>query len=96
MSWSVMATGRPEAVKKAINEQFGSCLPQLAQDPHLKHEHASAALAQESIEAQLNFLIEQGAECGVKVHANGLTFAHGAVAQAQINLKVEMLPMFVG
>ena len=59
MSWSVGAAGKPAAVKKAINEQFAKCLPGLASNAALKHEHASAALAQESIESQLNFLIEK-------------------------------------
>jgi hypothetical protein len=95
MSWSVCAVGKPAAVKAAIKEQFASCLPQLAKNEALKHEHASAALAEESIEAQLNFLIESETPIAVRVEAGGSAYVSGAYRGTNHNLKVELIGGFV-
>jgi hypothetical protein len=96
MSWSVSAIGKPAAVKAAINQQFEQCLPQLAKNEALKHEHASAALAQESIEAQLNFLIDNQIPCAVRVEANGSAwFTPPSHGYTNHNMKVELVAGFV-
>ena len=74
MSWSVSAVGKPAAVKARLNEEFKRILEYLATNHELKHEHASAALAQESIEAQLNFVIENELHAAVRVAAHGSAY----------------------
>lgn len=95
MSWSVCAVGKPEAVKAAIKKQFAECLPQLARHEELKHEHASAALAEETIEAQLNFLIESETPVAVRVEACGSAYISGAYRGTNHNVKVELINGFV-
>ena len=67
MSWSVYAIGKPAAVKEYLKEQFAQLKPGLAKFPH---EHAAAALSEEIIDGQLNYLIERGITVVVKVAAN--------------------------
>jgi hypothetical protein len=68
MSWSVQAFGKPEAVKKALKGQFESAKSSTQSIPH---EHATVALTEETVEANLNFLIEKSPNTPVRVHASG-------------------------
>lgn len=95
MSWSVMAVGKPAAVKAKLAEAFASAKTSTANIPH---ECESVSLVEQIVNGQLDFLagLTKG-QPAVQVTANGSAYSTtdaAGLVQGGSQVTLDVKPLF--
>lgn len=92
MSWSVVATGKADAVKRFLASQFENCKRQTANIPH---EQKSVELIEQIVNDQLDYLMSMGSAKAVSVSASGSAYKSGNEGSTQTKMEVTPIYNFV-
>jgi hypothetical protein len=93
MSWSVLATGKPAAVKAALAKSFASAKESTK---HVPHEQESVGKVEDIVNGQLDFLAATTNPGAVQVSASGSAWrSTDGQGSTQVEMRVTPLAGFI-